>query len=264
MGSFKYYFKISISMNEDTGKIIRVDFKLDIPLGQGNQQSLDYCLDVEFFGSEDEAERLTHQGNLDRLKRKGFDRNLFPYECEDIVFRSLYKREKGLEELALDLLKNGGWYGVDMIFRFNKERKILGRTVKKEGGGVEYIPGKSGYEFTFRMPDGTLCPFDAVLTEGNRVLFGKLAEENPDLFRFIYGHDAETIRKETAKHFSRREGILFCGGPFGEFLGGKSTIFYSGINDEYLHGMSDRGYCKLFHMGNKIKCLSRGVKYVKR
>ena len=42
-------------MDGSIERTVRVPFKLEIPFGQGNLRSLDYCLDVELLGSEDEA-----------------------------------------------------------------------------------------------------------------------------------------------------------------------------------------------------------------
>ncbi|MDP3640297.1 MAG: hypothetical protein Q8R53_03795 [Nanoarchaeota archaeon] len=234
-------------MSQDTGKMVRVDFKLEIPFGEGSRRSLDYYLDVESFGGNDAAERqgMTYNQNLDRLKRDRFDCNLLPYEKWDIVFRGFYQKGSELKELALELEQTGGWYGVDLITRKNYERER--------------------WENVFRMPDGTVCPFKAVIAEENEVSFGELAERNPDLFRFIYGRNIEEIREVTAKHMGVRgwENALAYGGPFSELFGGTRTRFPSNFQNNWVQGISSnsqRG--DLFCMGDAGRAISRGVRYV--
>jgi len=234
-------------MSQNTGKMVRVDFKLEIPFGEGSPRSLDYSLDVEYFGSDDDAKRqgMTYNQNLDRLKRDRFDRNLLPYEKWDIFFRGFYQKGSELIDLALELRKMEGWYGVDLITRKNYERER--------------------WEYVFKMPDETVCPFKAVIAEENEVSFGELAERNPDLFRFIYGKNIEEIREVTAKHMDVRgwENHLAYGGPFSEMFGGIRTRFPNNFQNYWIRGISSNGG-DMFCIGDVGRAISRGVRHVSK
>ncbi len=224
-----------------------VHFTLNIPSGETNWQSLDYCLEVESFQNKAKAEsqRCNYSENIERLQREGWNRNLFPYERWDLIFRGIYQKEKGLEKLALDLLQNDGWYGMDMMMRADQKT------------------GKE--EFVFRMADGCSFSYTPIFTEDTSVSFGELAERNPNLFRFIYGRSVEEIRAHTQKHMRKQKSILARGGPLSEFLGGRETIFYGGTQNVWRHGMHGSMYNTpdRFNIGDTTRSISRGVKYVK-